>query len=182
MNNNSTPQVQQTNNILSPDDLAALFGQTNVTSPLQAANQMAQNQQLVQNALQLYKQANQVGIGSTTSLFGPKPAGISDAQWRGMCEAWAEQMIYGHHGMYGSATSAEQHYAQNGQLNTNMSQAKPGDLVYFSDPNQPNGHVGIYNGGNNFRSATYNGIQDNDLMKWQQATGQKLLGFVRPGR
>lgn len=55
-----------------------------------------------------------------------------------------------------------------------------GDLVYFS-PNQSNqgyGHTGVYEGDNNFISATYGGVQRSNLADWAKQTAQKILGYV----
>lgn len=137
---------------------------------------MLQGQQNFNNTLQLYKAAQQVKTGS----FGPPPAGMSQSQWAGLCEAWAEQQAYGHQGIFPTALAGAQHFAQSGQLNPNITKAPKGALIYFSDPNQSDGHVGIADGKGNFTSATYNGIQTNPLTAWQQSTGQRALGYVIP--
>lgn len=98
------------------------------------------------------------------------------------CQAFVEQALYGHQGVYPSAIAAwNQQQDKAVQGTQGMS---PGDTVYFS-PNQGNGgngHTGIYMGNNEFISATDNGVQTNDLNNWQKMTGQQLLGYVPQGQ
>ncbi len=94
-----------------------------------------------------------------------------------LCQAFVEQATYGHQGVYPSAISA-----WNSQ-NTKVQGSKgisPGDLVYFGADSSNNGfgHAGIYTGNNQFISATNSGVGYNDLDKWQQNTGQRLLGYI----
>jgi len=141
------------------------------------------NLQGVGNALQTYQQAMnpQTILGNSGRSFGPPPAGMSHSQWAGLCEAWAEQQTFGHQGVFPTAIAGAQHFAQTGQLNPDITKAPKGALIYFYDPNQPDGHVGIASGdGRTFTSATYNGVQTNPLQAWQQSTGQRALGFVVP--
>lgn len=99
----------------------------------------------------------------------------------GECQQFVEQMTTGHSGIFPSATAAANYYQQNGQMKP-ISQAKPGDMIYFSDPSQPDGHVGIISDTNgDFVSATYNGVQTNNLQSWLNETGQQVLGVVTPG-
>lgn len=100
----------------------------------------------------------------------------------GECERFVEKEVYGKTGLFPSASAAADYYAQNGQLKSGLDGARPGDLVYFQDPNQPDGHVGILSDNKgNFISATYNGVQTNNLNDWMQQTGQQILGHVSQG-
>lgn len=121
----------------------------------------------------------QQGIGS----FGPPPQGMSQSQWNGMCEAWAEQQAFGRTGLFPSAIAAAQHFHQSGQLNPNINQAPAGSLIYFGADNSNGGygHVAIADGQGNITGATYNGIQTHPLNAWTQSTGQTPLGFVAVG-
>lgn len=111
---------------------------------------------------------------------------IDGENYAGECQKYVEQQIYGKTNIFPSAIDAANYYANKGMLNPDISQAKPGSLVYFSanDGNGNNGHVGILNNiGNNdatFTSATYNGVQTLPLSQWTQNTGQQILGFVNP--
>ena len=80
-----------------------------------------------------------------------------------------------------TAANAWSNYQQSGQATPGTSGIQPGDIVYFA-PDQSNGydgHTGIYTGNNSFISATYNGVQNNNLDKWQKSTGQQILGYVK---
>jgi hypothetical protein len=99
------------------------------------------------------------------------------------CQKFVEQATYGHSNIYDSAIAAWNAQRQNAVAGS-INGAKPGDLVYFS-PNEGNkyfGHTGIYMGNNQFISATDNGVQYQDLNKWQKSTGQSLLGYVPAGQ
>lgn len=99
----------------------------------------------------------------------------------GECQRFVEKAVYGKTGIFPSATDAASYYQQNGQMQTDFKNMKPGSLIYFNDPNQPDGHVGIYEGNGKMVSATYNGVQEDDVNNWLQATGQKPIGFVSIG-
>lgn len=107
---------------------------------------------------------------------------LGTQDYRNYCEAFVEQITQGKTGMYPSAISAwvnQQKTAVQG-----LQGIQPGDTVYFS-ANKSNGgygHTGIYIGNNQFISATYNGVKTEDLTKWQQSTGQQLLGYVPSGQ
>lgn len=112
-------------------------------------------------------------IGSAASYIGSKA-------FDDLCQAFVEQATYGHQGIYPSAISAWN--SQNNKV-SGTSGIQPGDLVYF-DADKSNGglgHTGIYTGSNQFISATNNGVQSNDLDKWQKGTGQQLLGYIPQG-
>ena len=120
--------------------------------------------------------ANAQQILNTASQY----LGTND--YNNYCEAFVEQSVYGKTGMYPSAIDAW--VAQQKQAVQGSQGIQPGDTVYFS-ANKGNGgygHTGIYIGNNQFISATYNGVQTNDLSKWQQSTGQQLLGYVPTGQ
>lgn len=102
-------------------------------------------------------------------------------QFKNLCQAFVEQMTYGHQGVYPTAIAA-----WNQQQNKAISGTdgiQPGDLVYFGadKSNGGFGHAGIYEGNGNFVSATDSGVQSNNLDQWQKGTGQKLLGYVPQG-
>lgn len=98
------------------------------------------------------------------------------------CEAFVEQATQGHTGIYPSATQAW--IAQQKQAVQGTQGIQPGDTIYFAadKSNGGYGHTGIYIGNGQFISATYNGVKTSDLSKWQQSTGQKLLGYIPSGQ
>ncbi|HEX9059152.1 MAG TPA: NlpC/P60 family protein [Clostridia bacterium] len=107
---------------------------------------------------------------------------IGDQSYNGYCQAFVEQATYGKQGLFGAtAYDAWNNFNKKGQATQGTQGIQPGDIIYFSPTQQvPAGHTGIYEGGNNFVSATDDGVQSNDLSKWQQATGQQILGYVHP--
>lgn len=135
----------------------------------------------VSNALQAYQQRQ---TGGGTSSTGQSSNALQS--FINQCERYGELMTTGKVGQFASAADAAQHYAKTGALQQGFGNAKPGKtLVYFSDPNQPFGHVGVFQGFSPsgaplMRSATGMGIRDSDINQWQQATNQKMLGTVTP--
>lgn len=99
-----------------------------------------------------------------------------------LCQAFVEQASYGHQGVYPTALAAWNAQQNKAVKGGNISNAQPGDLLYFQDPNQSAGHTGIYMGNNKMTSATYNGVKTSDLGDWLKSTGQKLLGYIPQGQ
>lgn len=93
----------------------------------------------------------------------------------GYCESFVEQTSNsGWKGM--SASDAWQN--QQDEAVQGLGGIQPGDKVYFSDPNNADGHVGIMDKDNNFISATDNGIEENNINEWMRLTGQNPLGYI----
>lgn len=103
-----------------------------------------------------------------------------NTDYNGLCEAFVEQEA-GLPNMGGSASDAWDNWVGQGKGRTDMQNAKPGDLIYFSDPNNEAGHTGIYEGNNKFISATDNGVATYDLGDWTALTGQSINGYVPMG-
>jgi hypothetical protein len=109
------------------------------------------------------------------STSQPNPA--DGHEYDGLCEAYAEQQKHGVTGIYPSAIAA---WNQSKDKVQGLEGIQPGDQIFFA-PDKSNsgfGHTGIYQGDGKFTSATYNGVQTNDLNNWQQSTGQQLLGYT----
>lgn len=120
-------------------------------------------------------------MASAQSILNTAAQYLGTKDFNNFCEAFVEQATQGHTGVYPSAIQAwigQQKSAVQGTQGI-----QPGDTVYFSadKSNGGYGHTGIYVGNGQFISATYNGVQTEDLNKWQQSTGQKLLGYVPSG-
>ena len=135
---------------------------------------------------QIFSQNNQSGDNPFSQIFTPSDVASAEENLgsqvdNGECQAFAEQNVYGKTGIFPTASSAADYYSQNGELKSDFQNMKPGDLIYFKDPNQPNGHVGIYKGNDSMISATYNGVQEDDIKNWLQSTSQSPLGYVRIG-
>lgn len=107
-------------------------------------------------------------------------AETGNQNYDGWCEAFVEKMN-NLPNMGPSAKDAWQNWASQGKARIDTNNMKPGDLIYFDDPSNPAGHVGIFEGNNNMVSATYNGVGQNDLNDWQTQTGQQILGYVPMG-
>lgn len=150
---------------------------------------------------QLQEQLSQYGIGSgnspvqdtINSYATPKetqPANVKtamsdvgDQSYNRYCQAFVEQTTYGKQGIYPTAKDAWNTYLQNGQGKQGTDGIKPGDLLYFEPTAQePDAHVGIFQGGNNFVSAQDYGVKSQDIGEWQKETGQQIAGYVPIGR
>jgi cell wall-associated NlpC family hydrolase len=110
-------------------------------------------------------------------LGSPQPNLADGHEYDGLCEAYAEQQKHGVTGLYPSAIDC---WNQSKNKVQGTAGIRPGDQVFFA-PDKSNsgyGHTGIYEGNGQFKSATYNGVQTNDLNHWQQNTGQQLLGYT----
>jgi hypothetical protein len=109
---------------------------------------------------------------------------IGSQGWNGYCQQFVEQVAYGKSGMFPTALSAAQSYAQNGQLNQGLEGAKPGDILYWNgESTGGDGHASIYEGtdpqGNPMMiSATDTGVREDNVSQWAKDTNQQLLGFV----
>ena len=115
--------------------------------------------------------------GADPSLLDQASQYLNKNQFIGLCEAFVEKMTKGVEGIYKDASTA---WNQQASKVTGLTGVKPGDAVYFAPDasNGYNGHTGVYEGNNQFVSATYNGVKQYDLNDWQKMTGQKLLGYV----
>jgi NlpC/P60 family len=123
-------------------------------------------------------QAMQSGANPLSLAMAKKQLG--NQEYIGYCEQFVEQTTGS--GWKGtSALNAWNNQAEQGKAVSGLQGIKPGDAVYFNDSSQPFGHVGLYSGNDQFISATDNGIQQNDLGKWQESTGQQVLGYVPQG-
>lgn len=105
-----------------------------------------------------------------------------DQSYNNYCEAFAEQLAYGHQGIFPTAQSAWNAYAQQGNaVATNqIDQAPAGSLIYFQSDrsNSYAGHVGVSDGKGDLISATSSGVKTLPVSEWITTTGQKPLGFV----
>jgi hypothetical protein len=97
----------------------------------------------------------------------------------GYCESFVEQAA-GIQPQGATALDAWNNFVQNGKAYQNANEAPAGSFIYFNDPNQPDGHVGISEGNGNFISATYNGVREDNLQDWEKQTGQQPLGYAIP--
>lgn len=108
---------------------------------------------------------------------------MGDQTYNNYCQAFVEQTTYGHQGIYDTANDAWNDNLQSGKAVQGTKGLKPGDLLYFTPTqDEPAGHVGIYENGNNFVSATSNGVKSMDINEWQKETGQQLQGYVPIGQ
>lgn len=145
-----------------------------IQSILQKNNISAADSSSSDDQIQSVLQKNGVQSGSTAA-----DSAIGDQNDNGYCQRFVEKQLTGHAGIYPSATAAYQDQLQKGNLNSDFSQMQPGDALYFEDPNQPDGHVGIVDGPDSMVSATYNGVQPSKISDWLRATGQRPVGFIR---
>lgn len=101
----------------------------------------------------------------------------------GHCEQWVEKQA-GLPNMGTTAYNAFNNFADKGMARQDWQNMSAGDLIYFSDPKNKAGHVGIVSGVNpqtgnmSFISATDNGVKSSDISEWQKETGQTPLGYI----
>lgn len=111
-------------------------------------------------------------------------SGIGRQDRDGLCQQFVEESTYGKSGIYPTASAAWNSYVKNGQaFQGDVSKAPPGTLIYFAPDasNGNEGHVGIaLNGKGDMISATDNGVEVSNVSDWENATGQKPLGYVKP--
>lgn len=184
-NNQRLQQIQQLlsqGRISSPEATTSAQTQDPSSDPANSLQTVLGGNNSLGNALQNYQNQQQGQSGGNTT----GGQGNALQSFINQCERYGELMTTGKVGQFASAADAVQHYAKTGALQQGFDNAKPGKtLVYFSDPNQPFGHVGVFQGFSPsgaplMRSATGMGIRDSDINQWQQATNQKMLGTVTP--
>lgn len=100
---------------------------------------------------------------------------LGKQEYIGYCETFVEKATgSGNQG----ATASDAWNNQQDKAIQGLEGVRPGDKIYFSDPNNPAGHVGLADQGGNFVSATDNGIQENNINDWMKTTGQQALGYI----
>lgn len=120
-------------------------------------------------------------MASVQSILNTVSSYLGTQDWNNYCEAFVEQSLTGHTGIYPSAASAWESQKQYGK--TTLDGIQPGDTIYFAPDASNNyyGHTGVYVGNGQFVSATYQGVKQADLNQWMSSTGQKMLGYVPSG-
>ncbi len=170
-----------------PNPFQSLF--QNVVGRIQQSQQAFGQQERVQDQQQ--PQANSqgavsqaLGILGDNSTAGQVGQGISnDPSFANRCEAFAEQQIYGHQGMYPTAYAAFQANAQQGNINTSMDNIPAGAQLFFA-PDSSNGgagHTGVMNNDSTFTAPLSNGNIDKfTLSDWLKYSGQQFIGWAPP--
>lgn len=115
-----------------------------------------------------------LNAGADPADLARAKAQLGEQAYIGYCQSFVEQATGS--GWQGSSASDAWERSQN--KIQGLQGMQPGDLIYFNDPNNPDGHVGIADKNNQFVSATDNGIQENDINNWEQETGQSPLGYI----
>jgi uncharacterized protein YycO len=120
--------------------------------------------------------------GASPKILDKAKQSLGNKDFIGLCEKFIEQVTQGKSGLFQSAVAAWDHYTKSGQASPGLTNAKAGDMIYFA-PDKSNhnyGHVGLLDSGGNLISATNSGVKSIPLQKWTEATGQKVLGVVKP--
>lgn len=105
---------------------------------------------------------------------------IGDQNYNNLCQKFVEQETLGHTGVYGSAIKAYEDQAGKGNVSSDYGSLQPGDILFFEDKNQPDGHTALYAGNGKMVSAeSADGVQQRNLSDWIRSTGQTPLGFSR---
>jgi hypothetical protein len=136
-------------------------GPTEDTNPFMKGSVSASTSQAIQSG------ADPADLARAKAELGKK-------EYIGYCQSFVEQATGS--GWQGSSATDAWNRAQNKVQG--LQGVQPGDPVYFQDPNNPDGHVGIMDQGNNFVSATDNGVEENNLNDWIKLTGQTPLGYL----
>lgn len=116
-----------------------------------------------------------IAAGADPQNLAMAKSQLGRKEYIGYCQAFVEAASGG--GWKGSSATD----AWNRQQDTavqGLGGVQPGDKVYFNNPKDPNGHVGIMDRGNQFVSATDNGIEENDIGDWSKRTGEQPLGYI----
>lgn len=99
----------------------------------------------------------------------------------GYCESFVEAATNGQNwGDSASSAWENQLNAGLGRADPSLQGAKAGDKIYFNDPSQPNGHVGILvdPSQGTFISAEPDGVKIDTLSHWLPFSGQQITGYV----
>lgn len=136
----------------------------------------------------------QVSDNPFTQQFGVTPSDVNNAnitaskpdvsKYNGYCQQFVDDVIgTPPQNRAPSASAAWNNYSQTGQGIQGTKGMQPGDIIYFNDPNDPNGHVGIFSGGDKFISATQENpnkpVQNHTIKGWTDLTGDSILGYVK---
>ena len=159
---------------------ASTVSQEPQQSPTEDVNPFMATPEIMQTP-QISQTPSDVTTARQYQAAPPINPNTGDATWANWCQAYVEKATSNVQ-KFGSATEAADNYASAGKLITNPSGVKSGNLIYFNDPNQPYGHVGIVTGKDTFISATPNGIKEMPIKDWLQQTGQSITGFVAPSK
>ena len=135
------------------------------------------------------------GVSQITGNYADNsPSDISEAtnlgeqptasKYNGYCQQFVDDVLQTPpQNRQATASDAWNNYAQQGLAHSGTEGMQPGDLIYFEDPNDPAGHVGLYSGNDKFISATQvdpqKPVQNQSIAGWQDLTGDKVLGYVK---
>ena len=99
---------------------------------------------------------------------------LGSHDWDGLCARFVEN-AYGTQGHFNDAKEMFD------KLGVPASPGLPGLIVAFqaNDTNGNHGHVGIYMGGDQMISATYNGVQWDSIVKWSEKLAP-MVGYIYP--
>ncbi len=118
---------------------------------------------------------------SEATALGNQP---SSSKYNRMCQQFVDDVLQTPpQNRQASASDAWNNYVQQGLAHSGTEGMQQGDLLYFQDPNDPSGHVGLVSSNGKFISATevnpQKPVQNQSIAAWQDLTGQKILGFVK---
>lgn len=119
-----------------------------------------------------------LSAGAEPSNLAKARSQLGSQAYINYCEQFVENM-QGQNGVNPSAISAWQKAQTNGTANPDVSQAKPGDIIYYAAGNDNGGygHAAIYAGNGQVISATNSGVKQTPISVF----ASKPLGFVTGG-
>lgn len=140
------------------------------------------NQALKQKQSTISRALGQLNDSSMQGKIG-QAMGDGSSKWANMCEAFAEQQIYGHTGIYPTAYAAYQDNATKGNIKTSTNNIPTNAQVFMAPDtsNGGNGHTGVMQSNGKFLAPLSNGsIEEFSIPEWQKYSGQRFIGWSPP--
>ena len=122
--------------------------------------------------------ATAIQAGADPKVLNKAKSMLGNQDFIGLCEKFVEQVT----GMPQKFASAFADWQANKNKAIPLSQAKPGDKIFFAPDasNSGYGHTGVITGPDSMISATSSGVKKSSISKWVSEVGQKVLGVI-PG-
>lgn len=180
----NTPALQGLNPF--PDALAQNQASPSAEDTLKATNEALEKKK------QEDEKQNMAKISQSMAIINPKGTSpmvkvgkaIQDPSYAGYCQQFVDDQT-GAKERYPTAYATWQAKVQGGQAQTDISKAKPGDVIEFApdSSNRNLGHAAIVTSTKNgiqLKMATYSGVESYNLKDWMKYSSQVPVGFYSP--
>lgn len=147
------------------------------------AKRKQMQQQMVQQTPNVAAVSQALGALNDKSKPGQIGKAIQDPSYAGYCQQFVDDKT-GATQRYPTAAATWDAKVQSGQAQTDVSKAKPGDVIEFA-PDQTNGNMGhaaLVTPDGNLQMATYNGVQTFSLDDWTKYSSQTPVGYYTPSK